>query len=1290
MYCKRIEPVCSIQFDENTGVSTRVCETSTSNVGNCSQTIEREVWLDPDKRIGACKAALQNVDRDTEFQAVAPINICDMDGIMNDLCVALQAARNRLFDENCRAAGVCHDERFFYVPGVYSAANQEFVQATVENFYVAIHEDSCPIAVTRSDEIQKSNQIAVQQCASTQLQIVYDLLRNMRVIVDRLMRMSYFYFMVQINLIRFIFDRAPPSDDPNIPVEQTESHTWGQVMKYWALLLREMGALFEAIGNLIYSVVMDSGFGKALMVFLDWLCEAMAWLFDNVWITFVCNGILLPMGKALSEFNILGLAPFKQIGDDLLDFHRSNCLKGSQPCEPHLLPLADPAPDSLPVATRCWSTYSTFLGDAASLSCSGADTCMSGDISALSGATGLFSQTAGMVICDSCPQAPSTSFARYGCDIVTKTCKCGVQTLLRTTCIANDECVLDGTTCDIVDIFFERDTFGSIACTECATDRICLVSPGDSVGHCSCATRDVSYSSCEPTARGELVFTPPFSMCLVALGTAAQAELRGKSTYNIEGSKLATIRCDMLDATQRYCISVEMGPGSAPTYVVGLESLHTRRLLQIADSNSSASAFYRFVVPPEAYELALNSNWSSVHTLICRHVPQLLESLLPNATALSLADTEILQACVRWRAIGIEIVHITNISHLIPDTFLVGPEDFAYEIVANPVRLYAIVQRPWIWIRAILHSRYMTPVRLIVRDAHQWWVHANIEAFASANALAAAVAEVQVLAGNGTNVTSELDTMFAFSRGMSSHLTSSMWNYLFKPIIAPKKHYKKSDTAHVAHHIAKQRLRKHHNIALGHSIMHIPAARAHWDPKQAATIPRSTGARQVPNSQLKQDPNGIHTRKLQQFIDSSFIDRMNAVQKYSSNVALGDGIVQILPQSAAEQFVSGDMPWPPTYVYWGTDDTCNLATNILHALQKSAALLKRSYNSNDIPQRPPVSYDPIKLFTDAWQRGNDSSGERQMLRQQNRDQILDESYQPVSPERTVSFSKYIDTVAPWYIQGPVYIVQQVTGLQETPFLGLAYELPGVVTNMLRCNIEAQFFCTSHHYSIFTSAVIAVLVLSLMGAIFTFSGLPIVSTFLSIIGFTSLVLFISFEYSPACAPLIPTCFFSSMVDDVVTFLPNNITIPTSLLSCQHDQRESVPPANCIIECSSEPFHFVDFSSNIAWILCGYMHCQTVEDYVATPGNMYSMVMGVPAGLTLQSALYRSRLVLSTGDSNMIDGFAWCNGLNMYQILPLAVIAVGALTAIPLLVAVVLRSFVGLVRTAFSVYALSHID
>ncbi|KAJ1468673.1 hypothetical protein T484DRAFT_3629597 [Baffinella frigidus] len=1334
VFCSRAEPECSVQCDTDTRNNcNRRCARPENST--CTQAIDRETWLDPESRVSACKASLDKASQDGNVEAVTPMNICDMDSVMNQFCTVLAAARNRIFDANCRAAGLCHEERFFYVPSIYSAANQEFVKATVETFYLAENTDSCPIADTTSQSVQDSNAISVQECPASQLQIVYELLRNLRVVVDRLMRIAYFAGMICINLLRFIFmGSAADSVDPNA-VASENPHAWGQVIKYWELLMREMGAMWMALGDLIFEFIMESGMGQALQQMLDDICTTVQWVFDEMWIKFFCV-TLFDMGNWMVSFEFLG-KPLEVLGLAILEFHTQNCNNETMACSGLQLPMEDLEPETgLPVATRCWSTYSTFLGDQSSLSCSAADTCMGRDVSTLFGPIDASSQTAGLAACDSCPRT-TLSAARYGCDIVTKTCKCGVPLLLRTTCITNDECRFSGSTCDIVDNFFERDSFGSIACEECSTNRICLVSPGDSVGHCTCATREVGYTTCADNARGELVFTPPFSMCMVALGSAARNELKTSALYRIEGKKLATARCDMLDASQRFCISVEMGPSMAPTYAVGLDNLFSRRLLQIADANNPVSAFYRFVIPPEVYERALHSDWSTVKTLACRHVPHLLlvdEKATRTPKLLSISDEELLRACVRWRAIGIEIVHLTNVSSLIPDTFLVGPEDFATDVVAHPVRMYTVLQRPWIWVRALLHSTYMAPVRVLLRDAHKWWLHANIEAFASSNALATmqAAARAAVAAPGddsidtnttntnttSTNTTSLLDD---FSRGMSRHLTASMWTYIFNfnPVRSPSRTgHRTGQTTTVFAAVnqtnrlqAQQRRQRRYETALGHSILHTHTARSHWLQKTDDTVSsekpytkkklpkkvmtfKTSSATMQPSLASSPSPSPLPvmhsnpSRSLLGLVDDSFVSRMNAVQRYSEDVALGDGVVQILPEAAAKEFFRGDFSWPITYVYWDPDNSCNLATNTYTAIEKATSLLHVAFDEEKNPPRPQVSYSPLLFFSNTWQFLNKQGESRNQLKQQQQAQEQQQQQQP--PIKNSTFAQYIEKDAAWYVSMPVVLLQARTGIKETPFVGLAFELATTVTKVLKCDVEAIMFCSSHHYSVFTSAFIAIISLSILGSVLSFTGIPVVSTLISLIGFGYVTLFISFSYAPSCAPLVPVCFFETMVSDVVYWLPKKIVLPNSILNCVHDQTISVPPSSCIVSCEKEPFYFRDWTSNVAWMLCDYfpVECTQVQNYLSDNVNQISTVIGSTAS-NIERALYRSRIVLASGDTNIIEGFHFCNLTSLYQVIPLAVIVFFVATALPLAIALGLKIVIGFVRTAMSAFILSHL-
>jgi hypothetical protein len=225
----------------------------------------------------------------------------------------------------------------------------------------------------------------------------------------------------------------------------------------------------------------------------------------------------------------------------------------------------------------------------------------------------------------------------------------------------------------------------------------------------------------------------------------------------------------------------------------------------------------------------------------------------------------------------------------------------------------------------------MTPVRVFLRDIHEWWIHANIEAFSSANAMETIVNDAEAWAGDARKTLMRNETLDdalvlvdRFSRGMSRHLTTSIWRYLFsrtRPTTASRKY------RHILHpddarSMDKQlRQQQHHEIALSHTILHTPSVRAHWIPtEQIHTVDEQMAAYTSTNSPTKQrdiatlPPKEIHARSLLQFLDDKFVKRMNSVQEYSSEVALGEGVVQILPKIVSDKFIEGDMPWPPTYV----------------------------------------------------------------------------------------------------------------------------------------------------------------------------------------------------------------------------------------------------------------------------------------------------------------------------------------------------------------------------------------
>ena len=117
-----------------------------------------------------------------------------------------------------------------------------------------------------------------------------------------------------------------------------------------------------------------------------------------------------------------------------------------------------PSSGTLPVPTRCWSTYLTFFGDNQQLQCTAADTCRA------QGAQGL--SPSEYIVCGMCPQLDNPNVRDFGCDWVTKLCSCAVPILGTSHCSTNEDCSHTGvdTSCKLIkdDLSLSKTSSGSL------------------------------------------------------------------------------------------------------------------------------------------------------------------------------------------------------------------------------------------------------------------------------------------------------------------------------------------------------------------------------------------------------------------------------------------------------------------------------------------------------------------------------------------------------------------------------------------------------------------------------------------------------------------------------------------------------------------------------------------------------------------------------------------------------------------------------------------------------------
>ena len=106
---------------------------------------------------------------------------------------------------------------------------------------------------------------------------------------------------------------------------------------------------------------------------------------------------------------------------------------------------------------------------------------------------------------------------------------------------------------------------------------------------------------------------------------------------------------------------------------------------------------------------------------------------------------------------------------------------------------------------------------------------------------------------------------------------------------------------------------------------------------------------------------------------------------------------------------------------------------------------------------------------------------------------------------------------------------------------------------------------------------------------------------------------------------------------------------------------------------------------------------MQDYLTiTPSSsseasfLASTVLGQHTTDAFKAALYRSRIVLNSGDTDLIQGFNWCTGITSWQLVPLITALLLLAMAIPYALTVASKGLNALVRVFFATVAMVHVS
>jgi hypothetical protein len=523
----------------------------------CYGVIDKATWQDPGTRFGACSAIVAAHSQ----QNSTPTRLCTLSPQLANMCVKLARWSNEDIPFIlCKAAGHpdCLTQGFFYNPTAFSISNKDFVYNSVRAMYTKLDSSACPAIAANRQVLQ--NEVVRSRCGSVALEPIRNMLSIAR-------SYGFDFSVLQYCVVSFGMNMFGVVLGAMASMQSMVSESARNMKVFATLFLNKLGDVMGIIWKVLFQLADYDAF--------TWIKEVVkifCWILENV-IGPVVKGYLKPFWEfLLNVFKELknGLPFMGWVFDPIIEMltFAVNALQDFKDTCPADGGSDDDfrSPGTLPIATKCWSTYTTFFGDNNVLSCTKADTCHRS-----------VTDTS-LVMCGACP-SPSTDFAPFGCLSVTKTCTCSVPVFTMQYCESNSDCYAEDSSCKYLDGELEP-SIGFTRCSSCQHKRLCFVGAGDSVGYCACTLFDVQWGRC--LDQGAAVNPGYENMCVL---TTDYNALQSSFTFSFDASM--STACRLLNQGFTFC-SRESGNGFL--YVTGNEVGGRRRLLEFSATESSAVA----------------------------------------------------------------------------------------------------------------------------------------------------------------------------------------------------------------------------------------------------------------------------------------------------------------------------------------------------------------------------------------------------------------------------------------------------------------------------------------------------------------------------------------------------------------------------------------------------------------------------------------------------------------------------------------------------------------------------
>jgi len=538
-------------------------DTPTQSKVSCKGSITKQEWRDVNTRFSACRR--ESTPLISEKKSI--LNLCLLSEQTGELCRNISDWNAAIMNILCIVGKHpdCTSRAFYYNPSQYSLSNKDFVYNSIQNYYTQVDKISCP----REDYVPGTeNSDLLESCQSFAVAPLVEMLKIFRQFVRSISMVLYYGIQFLMNLVAVFFTSIVRSSIYTDQLQFYLEFFIDNLNLYTGLLINKISQALEEIWPIVYDFF-NFGPLNFTRIMAESTCYALKYI-----IVPIVKDFILPLVVFFEDFAILVAGALCKIGIGSLCYEtppksdtRIQLENFDIQCEYYFPKTRSTYKNTLPMPTRCWSTYNTFYGDSSMLSCRASDTCYK----SITDTT--------LVKCSMC-EAPFQDYEMFGCSQVTQTCTCNLPTFSEQECISNEECFGSDSVCRFLDGELEPSV-GFTRCETCQTKRFCMLTSGRSTGYCACGLLNVEFARC--AQRGEAVIPGYNQLCIY---TQDYNYLK-TTEYIFSFYTTMSVPCVVLNPAFTSCA---MEGNDNELYIVGTQGVRRRHLLAEIESGAEMTA----------------------------------------------------------------------------------------------------------------------------------------------------------------------------------------------------------------------------------------------------------------------------------------------------------------------------------------------------------------------------------------------------------------------------------------------------------------------------------------------------------------------------------------------------------------------------------------------------------------------------------------------------------------------------------------------------------------------------